>query len=166
MSGEIKHGLAVLQELVERIVNDVTCAGDVENNPFIQIALKHGSGYLTGTAAELIDNVADNAGSPFVDVNDLEEDLLLAAVACINTIIAGRLADAQFEDGGDDSGGPEAPRFEAEVSGKIMNDGSISAGVQTKLGAGPWPFPEPHDYTMDRVAAELRNMGYTVVPLH
>lgn len=86
---QISHGQSILDEVLGQIVVDITSRGDVEDHPMLQLANTHGSGFLTGSAAALLD-VSPNASG-----QDRESDLLAAAVFSILAMISDRMSDAE-----------------------------------------------------------------------
>ena len=86
---QISHGQSILDEVLGQIVFDITSRGDVEDHPMLQLANTHGSGFLTGSAAALLD-VSPNASG-----QDRESDLLAAAVFSILAMISDRMSDAK-----------------------------------------------------------------------
>ena len=87
---QISHGQSILDEVLGQIVVDITSHGDVDDHPMLQIANTHGSGFITGSAAALLDSVAVEYGQ------DRETDLIAAAVFSILAVVADRMRDAAF----------------------------------------------------------------------
>jgi hypothetical protein len=83
------EGQHILDELLGEIALSVTHYGTVEDNPHLRIADVHGTGYLTGASAAILDCLADQQTS-----SKREEDLMTVATFALLAVIAGRQRDA------------------------------------------------------------------------
>lgn len=78
-----------LDSILGEIVYSITEDGDVEGNKFLLLAETHGSGFLTGSAAALLDVATNQFGA------DREVSLLAVAKNAILAVIADRRADGE-----------------------------------------------------------------------
>lgn len=106
-------GEATLDEILSEIYAECTAAGDPHSHPMLMTASAHGGGFLTGTAACLLDEAV---GSDLLTAAEVDEYLVSAAVSLILAVIHrrkvdGALAQQELDNGPDGSGGAEAFPF-------------------------------------------------------
>ena len=128
---QVSHGQSILDEVLGQIVLDITSRGEVEDHPMLRIAGTHGSGFLAGSAAAMLDSVVG------ADGQDRESDLLSAAVFSILAVISDRMGDAAAladEQADLDPSPWSSAGFEKDDAGAYFSD------LLNKITAAPTKF--------------------------